>query len=840
MGNLFSRKNRTTLIEGQVDDEHNDVDKYEEFFDCLNNSNDDNDASEITHEKTESHYYAVWIPSNVEKMEFIFDNMKSAFALCKKYSKYNSRVKVFLSQNDAENFIRVNEEDMSSSLTINNINQNLNASKTNNDAEKLPYNDVPTSELAKLRVIGEKGHADELHRLAWSNPRYLISSGDSPTIIKVSTRYNILHIAALSGQAIIIRTTIKIIKDVNFIKKLYINDSNEQIQARLEYIVDMYLNTPDKMQNETPLHLASKFGHYEAIRVLLDESQCLKTSLNKSGQTPEKIVCSRCKDTSNIKKIVDLFQTMFYVPIYRRRVSMEKELSKPIDEITFKSVILLNQPLSVSHDVDDRRDLVLTAYAGPTTYEMATKFYQSVYSSTHGQSRRKQNITSSPKSPVNILRSDGEKGLERIARSCAIEEYDIDWNEYWSFLDMYTNLSTEDGLTLLNYYLLQRMLYTQIIETIEQCQKLSIRYTNNGGDSDSILTCITELSQTLYSLIGILELNERDDCRMILSKKYKTHLEFGFNEELEQVRLNLISKLKYLSDNRYQLLSKPFLSRLTMIFGFLISVSGCILIDNINEKQQKLNGTQKRLSISYLNILTTICPQVHRTLLDYQRTKLPKMGRQRTWSCPDEIIYSDKKMRLTDRHCRSSTDISSYFFDNNSSSSSLSININSNLSLLKYQISKVSIDELPQSKRHSSITISTLSSQIGVTSMDTNKDETWHYFLFGSEPTKLDVHVIRAIDVGKNSRKLIKKFPFVTKWYQVVQLRPAEEQNSWITPVRSTRKVLFGLSEEISARHIKRKITSISTPTLVSLSQTAERSTSPILNSEKRRRIKNE
>ncbi len=110
--------------------------------------------------------------------------MKSAFALCKKYSKHNSRVKIFANRNDAENFIQqqqnntMNNDDLN--MSIEQINKPIN-----NDAEKLPYSDVPTSEFTKLYNLIEKGDENEFERLIWSNPRYLISSGDSPTIIKV-------------------------------------------------------------------------------------------------------------------------------------------------------------------------------------------------------------------------------------------------------------------------------------------------------------------------------------------------------------------------------------------------------------------------------------------------------------------------------------------------------------------------------------------------------------------------------------------------------------------------------------------------------------------------------
>jgi hypothetical protein len=56
-----------------------------------------------------------------------------------------------------------------------------------------------------------------------------------------------MHVAALSGQSGIIRILIKTIKNVHFIRRLYVNDTEEQTQQRIQFILDMYLNTPDKM-----------------------------------------------------------------------------------------------------------------------------------------------------------------------------------------------------------------------------------------------------------------------------------------------------------------------------------------------------------------------------------------------------------------------------------------------------------------------------------------------------------------------------------------------------------------------------------------------------------------
>lgn len=45
---------------------------------------------------------------------------------------------------------------------------------------------------AKLRKAVEKGDEKEFSELVWSNPRYLIGSGDNPTVVQVRSQTRLL------------------------------------------------------------------------------------------------------------------------------------------------------------------------------------------------------------------------------------------------------------------------------------------------------------------------------------------------------------------------------------------------------------------------------------------------------------------------------------------------------------------------------------------------------------------------------------------------------------------------------------------------------------------------
>ncbi|CAF1682849.1 unnamed protein product [Rotaria magnacalcarata] len=784
MGNLFSRHKEHVIIDEDDDDQ---------FFDCLNDDEPHEHNEQINEIpiQTISHYYAVWIPSNVETTEnqLIFDDMKSAFTLCKKYSKYNSRVKIFANRHDAENFIQERRNSL-----INNDDTNMSIEQVtkpiNSDAEKLPYSDVPTSELTKLHNLVEKGAEIEFERLIWSNPRYLISSGDSPTIVKISVRYNSMHVAALSGQSAIIRTLIKTIKSVHFIRRLYINDTEEQTQKRIRFILDMYLNTPDKMQNETPLHLASKFGHYDAVCTLLDEPICSRDAVNKAGLTPRDIICSRAKEKSKEKKIVQLFESTYYIPIYSRKITMEKIVSKPVDEKTFKPLLNTIQQSASNLPVECDNEMILIAFAGPTTYDLAMKFYTSVSSSTRGQARRAQSLLSSPKSPIYIVRSDAEKGWERVARSYALETYSINWSEYWPFLDTYINLSSNDGLRLLEYYLQQRILHSQILKAIDQLEKFSSHYLSiekdkTSNENDLILNSISQLIQLFYSLIDLFNLND-----FVLNRTYRQHLESGGfenqqNNELNIIKTNLINQLQWLSIENKSILflfTRPLLNCLTMVFTLIISPSGCALIDQIQHNQYELHCHQQKIRpASRLSLIGLVCPKRRQSRQSIKSQKPQKIMRSSSWPILSSLVDSSSF-----RRCHSQSTLNQ---NNNSSSSSSS---------LLNGTTRKSISDLTQQSLSISHTSSMYSSQTSVDMLredDRTKINKWHYFLAGSQPTKLDAHVVRAMDLNNSINMAVRQqYRLWSKWHQAVQIRPIEEQNLWTTPMRnlspSSRKVL--------------------------------------------------
>lgn len=108
----------------------------------------------------------------------------------------------------------------------------------------------------------------------------------------MGARYNALHIAANQNKPEMCELILNTVGDPKFMqwhygeeecKKMYLNPA--------QIMQDLYLNTPDKVLNETPLHFAVKYGYKDVVRVLVSYSQCIKTLPNKYNQLPVD-VCS--------------------------------------------------------------------------------------------------------------------------------------------------------------------------------------------------------------------------------------------------------------------------------------------------------------------------------------------------------------------------------------------------------------------------------------------------------------------------------------------------------------------------------------------------------------------
>jgi hypothetical protein len=73
---------------------------------------------------------------------------------------------------------------------------------------------------------------------------------------------------------------------------------------------------------------------------------------------------------SVLKFKINLFLAIYYIPIYSRKITMEKNVSKPINETTFKSFLNTIQQASSNLPIECDNDMILIAFAGPTTYDL--------------------------------------------------------------------------------------------------------------------------------------------------------------------------------------------------------------------------------------------------------------------------------------------------------------------------------------------------------------------------------------------------------------------------------------------------------------------------------------
>ncbi|XP_053501945.1 ankyrin repeat and LEM domain-containing protein 2 isoform X1 [Ictalurus furcatus] len=335
-------------------------------------------------------------------------------------------------------------------------------------AEKSPTSETASLEKAnefrsprvqdlttKLRRAVENGDQVAFKELVWGNPRYLIGSGDNPTIVQEGCRYNVLHIAAKENQAEMARLILETLQSPEFMRLMYPDDQEDMLWQRISYIVDLYLNTPDKGSNETPLHFACKFGCPEVVNVLCSHPDIDKNRRNKYGQMPFSVICERKNKNKETKeKIQEYLQDRFFVPLLR---ATDNTLNPVIGAPWAPGTSKYRDASLIPGLMEDPKNPLMTirAFVGPLNLSKTEEFHKLWKTPPRDRARYFH----------HILKSDPDRGAERVGRELA-HEMGYPWAEYWDFLNCFTDLSTEDGLSMLEDYLNKSV---QQKDDIEKC-----------------------------------------------------------------------------------------------------------------------------------------------------------------------------------------------------------------------------------------------------------------------------------------------------------------------------------------------------------------------------------
>ncbi|XP_031772496.1 ankyrin repeat and LEM domain-containing protein 2 [Apis florea] len=397
-------------------------------------------------------FHAVYIPeenlnfsmeNNIKDNIRVYQDKAEALKVIKEFK--TGRLKSFKIRSEAEEYAKTGFE-KANNINSTSINTTISIIEEKSNNFKAPR----SQDLVCFRKLIKDGDLYAVKNTVWGNPRYLIGSGDTPAILQEGCRYNALHIAVRADRPDMCELILNTVGNTDFIKLLY-GDECKSYVDRAQIILDLYLNTPDKGLNETPLHFAVKFGLKNVVRVLVSYPCCIKTLPNKYKQLPIDIICSRtCQEDEELKKEIRLLlEDQYYVPVLRSDDnSLQPMIGEPFSPTS---------PLSLNTDPISPR-LEVRAFAGPMTKSRALEFRKKwktpprLCMTPIKKTDDESNVIDSPTNNLTLRLQDAEKGLERVGRDLA-EEYQVSWKEYWPFLNDFADFRTKEGLIKLEKYL---------------------------------------------------------------------------------------------------------------------------------------------------------------------------------------------------------------------------------------------------------------------------------------------------------------------------------------------------------------------------------------------------
>lgn len=310
-------------------------------------------------------FYAVFIPPTCELPdgeerpnieELVFDDIKKANVALKRYK--GSRMKTFNTREKAIDFLNDpgNDEsfidpdtscqDIVNSLEKLSLQNQSSPLKPQQQPQPEPVADEPAYPSAKPALLNqlrrkiEAGDYEGVDEIIWSNPRCLVTVCDSAVYLMAGPKYNACHIAAKANKPDIMALLLDTITNFGFLRKLYPKESDENIQDRVNHLLDSYLNTPDPKLGNTPLHFACKYGHYRVVRVLLTFEGCDLSLRDSNGKTAEESICAQNGnsssdgggDSADKQKIKNLFKHQLHLPLFRdqlkKRLLLERRRSR--------------------------------------------------------------------------------------------------------------------------------------------------------------------------------------------------------------------------------------------------------------------------------------------------------------------------------------------------------------------------------------------------------------------------------------------------------------------------------------------------------------------------------